>query len=146
MRSFLFFASSVLAQSFLPAHSEPGSYSTNTCVKRSVLVYTSESSTYYVTDLGTSLPTAPTFCSNASISTSTVYGVNHTLTTSIPASTVTVFTQASATSIASGGDIIGFGTDTNVPFNTSASGPGVVAEVVNGTSGPLQPYTGDSYL
>jgi hypothetical protein len=44
--------------------------SSNSCVKRSVIVYTSDSSTYFVIDVGTSsFPSTPTFCANASVST-----------------------------------------------------------------------------
>ena len=40
----------------------------NTCLRRSVLVYTQDSSTYVVTNIGsTSFAATPTFCSNATV-------------------------------------------------------------------------------
>jgi hypothetical protein len=120
---FLLLASSALAQTLGPG---------------SVLVYTSDSSTYFVTDVGTTtLGASPTFCPNVSISilTSTVYE---------PAFTVTVQQKPSAqptdTIIANNG----FENGTSSPFNSSASSSSVSAEVVQ--SGPYQPRTGDNYL
>ena len=79
--SCLLLVSYAFAQSVAPALS-----SSNSCVKRSVILYTSDSSTYLVTDVGTSsFPSTPTFCANASVS---------TLTSTQPASTVTIYSQA----------------------------------------------------
>lgn len=124
---FLLLVSSALAQSF-------GS--------GSVLVYTSDSSTYFVTDVGTTtLGANPTFCPNASIAilTSTVFEPTFTLTVSQkppPAQ------QTSSTDTVLSNN--GFENGTSSPFNSSASSSTVSAEVVQ--SGPYQPRTGDSYL
>lgn len=73
------------AQSIAPALS-----SSNSCVKRSIIIYTSDSSAYLVTDVGTSgFPSTTTFCANASVS---------TFITTQPASTVTVYTPATTAS------------------------------------------------
>ncbi|KAI7263688.1 hypothetical protein KC345_g9045 [Hortaea werneckii] len=147
-------ASLACAQSLIPASYTDSAFHTNTCLRRSVYVYTSESSTYVVTDFGTtSLAANPTYCANASISTSTVYGLAQTVTTALPASTVTVYqqqtlqatlgsstVQPAATLLADSGFEAG---DEN-PFNTSSSGSGVSAAVVQ--SGPLLPFSGNSYL
>ncbi|KAI6857868.1 hypothetical protein KC323_g7196 [Hortaea werneckii] len=147
-------ASLACAQSLIPASYTDSAFHTNTCVRRSVYVYTSESSTYVVTDFGTtSLAANPTYCANASISTSTVYGLAQTVTTALPASTVTVYqqqtlqatlgsstAQPAATVLADSG----FEAGNEKPFNTSSSGAGVSAAVVQ--SGPLLPFSGDSYL
>ncbi|KAI7484049.1 hypothetical protein KC351_g4799 [Hortaea werneckii] len=142
------------AQSLIPASHTDSAFHTNTCLRRSVYVYTSDSSTYVVTDLGTtSLAANPTYCANASISTSTVYGLAQTITTALPAPTVTVYqqqtlqatlgpstAQPAATVLADSG----FEAGNENPFNTSSSGAGVSAAVVQ--SGPLLPFSGDSYL
>lgn len=76
----LVLASWTLAQSVAPALP-----SASSCVKRSIIVYTSDSSTYLVTDVGTStFLSTPTFCFNASVS---------TVITTQPASTVTTKPQ-----------------------------------------------------
>lgn len=65
--------------------------SSDSCVRRSIIIYTSDSSTYVVTDLGsTSLGSFPG-CPSGSVTTSTVYGTNYTITTSYSPSTITVF-------------------------------------------------------
>ncbi|KAI7184454.1 hypothetical protein KC363_g7696 [Hortaea werneckii] len=147
-------ASLACAQSLIPTSYTDSAFHTNTCLRRSVYVYTSESSTYVVTDFGTtSLAANPTFCANASVSTSTVYGLAQTITTALPASTVTVYqqqtlptildsptAQPAATVLADSG----FEAGNENPFNTSSSGSGVSAAVVQ--SGPLLPFSGDSYL
>lgn len=108
----------------------------------SVLVYTSDSSTYLVTDIGTTtLGAGPTFCPNVSIATltSTIYE---------PTFTVTVKQQPPSTQQTSGATTVltnnGFENGTSSPFNSSASSSSVSAEVVQ--SGPYQPRTGDNYL
>ncbi|KAI6914075.1 hypothetical protein KC318_g1195 [Hortaea werneckii] len=150
----LFLTSLACAQSSIPILYRDSVFTTNTCLRRSVYVYTSESSTYVVTDFGTtSLAASPTYCANASISTSTVYGLAQTITTALPASTVTIYqqqilpttlasseAQPTATILADSG----FETGNENPFNTSSSGSGVSAAVVQ--SGPLLPFSGDSYL
>ena len=103
----------------------------NTCLRRSVAVYTQGAATYVVTDLGsTSLHTGPTICPNVS---------------TVLASTVTVYQQP-----ATSGPVVvtdaGFENGQDSPFNTSASGPQVSAQVAQSGSGPLQPYSGDSFL
>jgi hypothetical protein len=104
---------------------------TNTCLRRSAAIYTTGSSTYIITDLGsTSFPTGPTLCPNVS---------------TVPASTVTVYQHLTAT----GPTVItdaGFENGQSSPFNTSASSPQVYAEVAHAGTGPLQPYSGNSYL
>lgn len=83
--SCLLLVSCAFAQSVAPALP-----SSNSCVKRSVTVYTSDSSTYLVTDVGTSsFPSTPTYCANASVST--------VITTQL-ASTVTIYSQAASAS------------------------------------------------
>lgn len=139
--------SGIWAQSYLPNPSFANSSASNTCLKRSVIVYTSETSTYIVTDLGsTGYPTAPTICANASTSiihdTTTIYGVNSTVTTSLKAETVTIY----QTPLPNGGQTTadnGFEDGLEALFNSSTSGV-VSAEVA--TAGPLQPRTGNSYL
>ncbi|KAI7361733.1 hypothetical protein KC354_g7848 [Hortaea werneckii] len=147
-------ASLACAQSLIPTSYTDSAFQTNTCLRRSVYVYTSESSTYVVTDFGTtSLAANPTYCANASVSTSTVFGLAQTVTTALPASTVTVnqqqtlptildspTAQPAATVLADSG----FEAGNENPFNTSSSGSGVSAAVVQ--SGPLLPFSGDSYL
>ncbi|KAI7551761.1 hypothetical protein KC331_g2343 [Hortaea werneckii] len=150
----LFLTSLACAQSSIPISYRDSVFTTNTCLRRSVYVYTSESSTYVVTDFGTtSLAASPTYCANASISTSTVYGLAQTITTALPASTVTIYQQQTLpTTLASSeaqptATILadsGFETGNENPFNTSSSGSGVSAAVVQ--SGPLLPFSGDSYL
>ncbi|KAI7212146.1 hypothetical protein KC333_g7273 [Hortaea werneckii] len=151
----LFLTSLACAQSSIPISYRDSVFTTNTCLRRSVYVYTSESSTYVVTDFGTtSLAASPTYCANASISTSTVYGLAQTVTTALPASTVTIYQQQTlpatppASSPAQPAATVladsGFETGNENPFNTSSSGSGVSAAVVQ--SGPLLPFSGDSYL
>ncbi|THW06570.1 hypothetical protein D6D26_01470 [Aureobasidium pullulans] len=149
----LLLASCAFAQSFVPAFES--STSSNSCVKRSVIVYTSDSSTYFVTDIGTSsFPSTPTFCANASVSTvtSTVSGPAQTVVATQSASTVTVYQQATSALQSAGTqpsvDPIltnnSFENGTSSPFNSSTSTSSVWAEVVQ--AGVYQPRTGDSYL
>lgn len=146
-------ASCAFAQSFVPPFES--STSSNSCVKRSVIVYTSDSSTYFVTDIGTSsFPSTPTFCANASVSTvtSTVSGPAQTVVATQSASTVTVYQQATSALQSAGTqpsvDPIltnnSFENGTSSPFNSSTSTSSVWAEVVQ--AGVYQPRTGDSYL
>jgi hypothetical protein len=127
------------AQSIAPALS-----TSNSCVKRSIIVYTSNSSTYFVTDVGTSsFPSAPTFCANVSVS---------TVVTTQPDSTVTVYSQAildqqPASTQAPVSPVIAddsFEGGSASLFNTSASSPNVTAGV--DTGGIYAPHSGDSYL
>lgn len=121
----LLLVSCTVAQSFVPG---------------SVLVYTSESSTNLVTDVGTTtLQADPTFCPNISTSilTSTVFEPTLTITLNQP----TTSTSQSASIIVTNN---GFENGTSIPFNTSASTSSISAEVVQG--GPYQPRTGDDYL
>jgi hypothetical protein len=123
---FLLLASSAIAQLLGPG---------------SVLVYTSDSSTYFFTDVGTTtLGASPTFCPNVSISvrTTTVYEPRSTVTIQQPSSAQ----QTTSTNVVLTND--GFENGTSSPFNSSASSSSVSAEVVQ--SGPYQPRTGDSYL
>ena len=149
----LLLASCAFAQSFVPPFES--SASSNSCVKRSVIVYTSDSSTYFVTDIGTSsFPSTPTFCANASVSTvtSTVSGPAQTVVATQSASTVTVYQQATSALQSAGTqpsvDPIltnnSFENGTSSPFNSSTSTSSVWAEVVQ--AGVYQPRTGDSYL
>jgi hypothetical protein len=102
--------------------------STATCVKRSVFIYTTDSSTVIVTNLGsTSFLPAPTFCPNATISTSTV----------------TLY-QPSPSSSSTNTTIVAVNTFNSSTVNGTASGPGVSARVTQG--GVLQPTTGNNYL
>jgi hypothetical protein len=135
-----FFSCLVLVSCAFAQSVAPALPSSNSCVRRSVIVYTSDSSTYFVTDVGTS---SPTFCAPTSVS---------TIITTQPASTVTVYSQAtsaqqSAGSSAPANPVLtddGFEDGTNSPFNSSASTSSVAAEVVQG--GVYEPHTGDSYL
>ncbi|CAK1359946.1 hypothetical protein CB0940_06066 [Cercospora beticola] len=142
------------AQSLVPAYGISADAS-NSCLRRSVFVYTSASSTYVVTNLGsTSLAATPSFCSNATTTTSTVYGSvsistvtlngsDQTITTALPASTITIIQQPTDSPQLPANQTINFDAD-SAAYQTSASGPQVSAEVV--TAGPLQPYRGDNYL
>lgn len=110
-----------IAQSIIPY--------TTSCLKRSVYVYTSDSSTYAVTNLGqTTLGDTPAFCSNV---------------TTLPASTVTVLQQVSSIPASTTNSSITFD-DGSATYGTAASGSQVVAAVAS--DGPLQPYSGNSYL
>lgn len=149
----LLFVSYAVAQSLIPAAFDFSSVDSNSCLRRSVYVYTSESSTYVVTDFGSaSLVATPTFCPNASVSISTVYGANQTITTAIPASTVTVYQQPTSTpqpaaSTSATGVVViddGFENGNQTSFNSSVSTSEVTAQVVQ--TGPLQPYSGNNYL
>jgi hypothetical protein len=135
----LVLASCAFAQSIAPVLS-----TSNSCVKRSVIVYTSNSSTYFLTDVGTSsLPSTLTFCANASIS---------TVVTTQPASTVTVYSQATsdqqpASSQAPVDPIIAntsFEAGAVSQFDSSASSPNITAAVDNGSI--YAPHSGDNYL
>ena len=135
----LLLASVALAQSIAPALP-----SVSSCVKRSIIVYTSDSSTYFVTDVGTStFPSTPTFCANASVSTAI---------TTQSASTVTVYSQATSAQQSAGpqtsvNSVItdnSFEDGTSSPFNSSSSESSVTAEVAQ--SGVYEPHTGNSYL
>jgi hypothetical protein len=142
----LFFPSLLLvaqayAQSLVPSISSDSR--TNTCLRRSFYVYTQDSSTYVVSNLGsTSFPPGPSLCPNVSVS--TVLS-NRTITKALPASTVTVYQQPTGTAPTVITDA-GFEDGQNSPFNTSASNPQVSAAVTQAGSGPLQPYSGNSYL
>lgn len=141
----LVLVSYAFAQSLIS--SSEGNSRSNTCLRRSVLVYTQDSSTYVVTNLGsTSFTAAPTFCPNVSVSTSTIFGSNRTVTKALPASTVTVYDQSISTPSSASTVITddGFENGDSNPFNTTASSPQVTAQVAQ--SGPLQPYSGNSYL
>ncbi|KAF7192237.1 hypothetical protein HII31_06269 [Pseudocercospora fuligena] len=126
---------------------EYGVYSSNTCVKRSVIVYTSESSTYFVTDIGsTSFAATSTFCPNATVSTEIV-------TTALPPSTITIYQQGTPSATGGGPTTsetvlsdTGFEGGNDTPFNSSASSPQVTASVVSSSTGPLPAYDGDNYL
>ncbi|KAI7153132.1 uracil-DNA glycosylase [Hortaea werneckii] len=114
-----------------------------------------DSETYVVTDAGsTDFRATQTYCPNATVSTSTVYGVNQTITTALPASTITI-TQAPtslppvATPSAPSSTLVvitssGFEDGTGKDYNTSSSDPGATAMIVQG--GPFQPNSGSSYL
>lgn len=141
-----------IAQSY---YLEPSNPSSNSCLRRSVLVYTSDSETYVVTDAGsTDFRATQTYCPNATVSTSTVYGVNQTITTSIPASTITVFQAPTSpppagTSFAPSSTPVvvassGFEDGTENDYNTSSSDPGATAVIAQ--DGPFQPNSGSSYL
>lgn len=131
-----------------------GDFRSNTCLRRSVYVYTQSSDTYVVTDLGsTSFAASPSFCPNASISTTTVYRSNETIPTALPASTITITEQAapSLTSVAPATQSAvtdnGFEQGNAAPFNSSASSPQVSAQVAQAGQGvPLRPFGGNSYL
>ncbi|KAK4954242.1 hypothetical protein LTR10_007672 [Elasticomyces elasticus] len=109
----------------------------NTCLRRSVYVYTADSSTYVVTNLGsTTLVATPTLCANQTIATA-----RPTTTT------VTIYQQSSVSSAPSGPTVIannGFEEGNVNPFDSSASSPQVAAAVAQG--GPLDPYSGYDYL
>ena len=130
----------------------------NTCLRRSVLVFTSSSSTYLITDLGTTT-LAPTsrFCPNVSTSTATttVYQKLASQSAAITSyascpnvSVSTVYQQAPSQPAASGTMITnnGFEGGNSSPFNSSASGPGVSAQVAGRGTGPLEPYSGSDFL
>ncbi|KAI7719918.1 hypothetical protein KC353_g2596 [Hortaea werneckii] len=148
----LHFVACAIAQSYYP---EPSNLSSNSCLRRSVLVYTSDSETYVVTDAGsTDFRATQTYCPNATVSTSTVYGANQTITTSLPASTITIFQAPTSpppagTSSASASTPVvaassGFEDGTLNDYNTSSSDPGATAAIVQ--DGPFQPNSGSSYL
>lgn len=113
-------------------------------------MYTADSSTYVVIDLGsTTLAPTPSFCANASVSISTVtnYGADQTITTAAPADTTTVYQQASSSSTSVRSNVVadnGFEDGSTNPFNASASGSGVTAQIIQ--AGPLRPYSGHDYL
>ena len=106
------------------------------CLKRSVYVYTLDSSTYVVTNLGsTNLAATPTFC------------LNQTITATEPASTVIIYQQSTASATPPSDTIVadnGFEDGNASPFNSSAPGLQVTAQVIQG--GPLRPYSGKNYL
>lgn len=146
------FVAFAIAQSYYP---ESSNLSSNSCLRRSVLVYTSESVTYVVTDVGsTDFRATQTYCPNATVSTSTVYGVNQTITTSLPASTITIIQAATSlppfgTPSAPSSTLVvvassGFEDGTENDYNTSSSDPGATAAIVQ--DGPFQPNSGSSYL
>ncbi|KAI7487801.1 uracil-DNA glycosylase [Hortaea werneckii] len=148
----LHFVAFAIAQSHDP---ESSNLSSNSCLRRSVLVYTSDLETYVVTDVGsTDFRATQTYCPNATVSTSTIYGVNQTITTSLPASTVTIFQAPTSlepagissaptpTPIVISGS--GFEDGTGSDYNTSSSDPGATAAIVQ--DGPFQPNSGSSYL
>ncbi|KAI5359800.1 hypothetical protein Slin14017_G093610 [Septoria linicola] len=116
-----YLSASARAQSALTAEHS------NTCLKRSVIAYTSESTTYLYLRT-TSLPATPSYCANVTTETllSTVYGSNITVTTTIDqqATTTPSIAPESVTM------------DYDFELGT--------AEVA--TTGPLPPYSGDSYL
>lgn len=188
----LFVATVAYAQSLVPVPFSDSAFHTNTCLRRSVFVYTSESATYVVTNIGTtSFAANPTYCANASVSTSYVYGDNQTVTTALPASTIKIYQQqtlpattalpastitiyqqqtlpvttalpastitvyqqqtlpaAPTSSAVQPAETVladaGFEDGNENPFNATSSGSGVSAAVAQ--SGPLLPYSGDSYL
>ena len=148
----LHFVAFAIAQSYYP---ESSNFSSNSCLRRSVLVYTSDSETYVVTDVGSAdFRATQTYCPNATVSISTVYGVNQTITTALPASTITIFQAPTSLApvetpsapastpvvVASSGFEDGTGSD----YNTSSSDPGATAAIVQ--NGPFQPNSGTSYL
>ncbi|RMY14520.1 hypothetical protein D0868_01405 [Hortaea werneckii] len=148
----LHFVTFAIAQSYYP---ESSNLSSNSCLRRSVLVYTSESETYVVTDVGsTDFRATQTYCPNATVSTSTVYGVNQTITTALPASTITIVQATTSppptgTSFAPSSTPVvvassGFEDGTGNDYNTSSSDPGATAAIVQ--DGPFQPNSGSSYL
>ncbi|KAI7369175.1 uracil-DNA glycosylase [Hortaea werneckii] len=114
-----------------------------------------DSETYVVTDVGsTDFRATQSYCPNATVSTSTVYGVNQTITTALPASTITVFQAPTSLApvdtpsaplstpyIISGS---GFEDGTENGYNTSSSDPEATA--VTAQDGPFQPNSGSSYL
>ncbi|KAI6847037.1 uracil-DNA glycosylase [Hortaea werneckii] len=114
-----------------------------------------DSETYVVTDVGsTDFRATQTYCPNATVSTSTVYGVNQTIITALPASTITVFqaptslapvdtpsAPSSTPYIISGS---GFEDGTENGYNTSSSDPEATAVIAK--DGPFQPNSGSSYL
>ncbi|RMY22458.1 hypothetical protein D0867_02699 [Hortaea werneckii] len=125
------------------------------CLRRSVLVYTSDSETYVVTDAGsTDFRATQTYCPNATVSTSTVCGVNQTITTSLPTSTITIFQAptspppaGTSSAPASTPDVVassGFEDGTGNDYITSSSDPRATAAIVQ--DGPFQPNSGSSYL
>ncbi|KAK5170512.1 uncharacterized protein LTR77_005100 [Saxophila tyrrhenica] len=120
----------------------------NTCLRRTLAVYTSASETYVVTDLGTtSFAAPPSFCPNVSVSTSTSTVIRQNTITiteqNAPAEPSPTQSDDGASTVADAGFEDG---DAN-PFNTSSSGPEVTAQVAQGGQGmPLQPYAGDSFL
>ncbi|KAI7228811.1 hypothetical protein KC330_g7744 [Hortaea werneckii] len=148
----LHFVTFAIAQSYYP---ESSNLSSNSCLRRSVLVYTSESETYVVTDVGsTDFRATQTYCPNATVSTSTVYGVNQTITTALPISTITIVQAPTSppptgTSFAPSSTPVvvassGFEDGTGNDYNTSSSDPGATAAIVQ--DGPFQPNSGSSYL
>lgn len=137
--SCLLLVSCAFAQSIAPVLSN-----SNSCVRRSVIVYTSDSSTYFVTDVGTpTFLSTPTLCANASVS---------TVITTQPASTVTVYSQVTSARQPTGSQTPvdpvltnnSFEDGSASPFNSSASSSSITAEVIQG--GVYEPHTGDSYL
>jgi hypothetical protein len=130
---------------FVSSDSSAAAYRSNTCLPRNVGVYTSASSTYFVTDLGsTSFAPSPSFCPNVTASTSTVYSLGVSTVTE----RTTVVQQASPSASAPGSVADnGFEGRNSTPFNSSASAQGVDAAVEQGGQGsPFQPFAGDSYL
>ncbi|THW47873.1 hypothetical protein D6D21_03227 [Aureobasidium pullulans] len=169
----LLLASCTFAQSII---SPPQNSSSNTCVKRSVLVYTSDSSTYFVTDIGTtSLVSSPTYCPNVSVSTltstvfgstivesaptvtiyqppSTVSGSDRTIVATQSASTITIYQQATSAQPSDGSQPTGNAMVSDNSFENGTSSPFNTSASVPSIwaevvqSGPYQPRSGDSYL
>lgn len=156
----------------------PVTETTNTCLRRSVVVYTSGQETYVVTDFGNTSFNTPSVCPNVTAVPSTVYASASTVTifqpssglpfapTSCPAisalppvtSVVTVYSQSpqpSQMQETSGAapnptPVIvtdnGFENGDTSALNGTATDAGVYAVVVEGDTGPLAPYEGNSFL
>lgn len=148
---------------------------TASCLKRSVIIYTSNASTYIVTDVGSFVSSAPSSCpaattlpavtsyvgSNFTVTaaahaltfTSTVPGDNLTVTRIDPGSTITVFEQTSSGALAAASSApaqvviadSGFENGTSNPFNTSTT-PDTKTSAAVVQGGPLWPESGSNYL
>ncbi|RMY62887.1 hypothetical protein D0865_00195 [Hortaea werneckii] len=117
-----------IAQSYYP---EPSNLSSNSCLRRSVLVYTSDSETYVVTDAGNYHHSSSCLDNNETI-TQAPASLSPVGTPSAPSSTLAVVASS------------GFEDGTGNNYNTSGSDTGATAAIVQ--DGPFQPNSGSSYL
>lgn len=118
-----FLVCKVVAQFLVQSSSNSGSVTPNSCLRRSVQVYTSDSSTFIVTDMGsTSFMATPTFCANIS----TIYEANGTVTVTQTAKATVSW--ATATEVVAAGFTKYFN-ETVAELSTTTSKSGSVADI-----------------
>lgn len=135
----------LLALFYTHAFAQSLSLSSSTCVRSSIILYTSGSETFVVTDLGSNPFNTPTICSNVTAIASTVYDTSTITLYQQP----TTSQQISATPTATGAVIVtddGFEDGSAIPFNSSVTSSGISAEVKEGGADGLAPYQGTSFL